>query len=152
MFDAIHSAITAMLEGDCSVNWCAALAVARAAGYRLERYYDTVSLRWFLIGADSAGPGKAYFIINREPKRDLIVEAPHVYAASLDKPDKLEDRTDTEGVLILRQTLGRALLINGADRCQGPDSGCGGTFSSKNVPRLQRRGPVPTVGRRAQHR
>ena len=120
-------------RGRPGVNWCAALAAARAASYRLERYYDTVSLRWFLVGADSAWTGQAYFIINPEPKRDLIVEAPHVYAASLDKPDKLEDRTDTEGVLILRQTLGRALLINGADRCQGPDSGCGGTFSSKNV-------------------
>ena len=47
--------------------------------------------------------------------------------------DKLEGRTDTEGVLILRQTLGRALLINGADRCQGSDGGCGGTFSSATV-------------------
>ena len=46
---------------------------------------------------------------------------------------KLEGRTDTEGVLILRQTLGRALLINGADRCQGEDGGCGGTFSSDTV-------------------
>lgn len=46
---------------------------------------------------------------------------------------KLEGRTDTEGVRILRQTLGRALLINGADRCQGADGGCGGTFSSATV-------------------
>ena len=129
MFDAIHSAITAMIGEDCSVNWCAAVAAAGVAGYRLERYYDTVSSRWFLVGEDNARTGQAYFIINPEPKRDLIVEAPHVYATN----DKLEGRTDTEGVLILRQTLGRALLINGADRCQGPDGGCGGTFSSDNV-------------------
>jgi hypothetical protein len=129
MFDAIHSAITTMIEGDCSVNWCAAMAAARAAGYRLERFYDTVSYRWFLVGEDDTETWKAYFIINHEPRRDLIIEAPHVYATN----DKLEGRTDTEGVLILRQTLGRALLINGANRCQGPDGGCGGTFSSDNV-------------------
>ena len=133
MFDAIHSAITAMIGGDFSVNWGVAVAAASAAGYRLGRYYDTVSYRWFLVGEDSAGTGQAYFIINPEPKRDLIVEAPHVYATN----DKLEGLTDTEGVLILRQTLGRALLINGADRCQdspedAPGS-CGGTFSSANV-------------------
>jgi hypothetical protein len=130
MFDAIHSAITAMIGGDCSVNWCAVIAAASAAGYRLGRYYDKVSSRWFLVGEDSAETGQAYFIINPEPHRDLIVEAPHVYAA---REDKLEGQTDTEGVLILRQTLGRALLINGADRCQGPDGGCGGTFSSAAV-------------------
>jgi hypothetical protein len=129
MFDAIHSAITAMMAEDCSVNWCAAVAAASAAGYQLGRYYDTVSSRWFLVGEDGAGTGQAYFIINPEPKRDLVVEAPHVYATNA----KLEGRTDTEGVLILRETLGRALLINGADRCQGPDGGCGGTFSSDKV-------------------
>jgi hypothetical protein len=129
MFDAIHSAITAMIGGDGSVNWGAAVEAADAAGYLLGRYYDTVSYRWFLVGKDDAKTGQAYFIINPEPRRDLIVEAPHVYATNT----KLEGRTDTEGVLILRQTLGRALLINGADRCQGPDGGCGGKFSSDNV-------------------
>jgi hypothetical protein len=111
------------------VNWCAAVEAAGTAGYRLGRYYDTVSSRWFLIGADGAGTGQASFIINPEPRRDLIVEAPHVYAQTT----RLESRTDTEGVRILRQTLGRALLINGADRCQGADAGCGGTFSSATV-------------------
>jgi hypothetical protein len=133
MFDAIHSAITAMIGEDCSVNWCAAVAAAGSAGYRLGRYYDTVSSRWFLVGEDVAATGQAYFIINPEPKRDLIVEAPHVYATNA----KLEGRTDTEGVHILRQTLGRALLINGADRCRGlPEDAlgsCGGTFSSDDV-------------------
>ena len=92
----------------------------------LLRYHSS---RWFLVGEDGAGTGQAYFIINPEPKRDLIVEAPHVYNTNT----RLEGRTDTEGVRILRQTLGRALLINGADRCQGKDGGCGGTFSSDNV-------------------
>lgn len=129
MFDAIHTAITAMLGGDLSVNWCAAVDAASTAGYVLGRYYDTVSSRWFLVGEDGMGTGQAYFIINPEPKRDLIVEAPHVYATNT----MLEGRTDTEGVHILRQTLGRALLINGADRCQGLDGGCGGTLSSNTV-------------------
>jgi len=129
MFDAIRTAITAMIGGDLNVNWCAAVEAAGTAGYLLGRYYDTVSSRWFIVGADGAGTGQAAFIINPEPKRDLIVEAPHVYATNI----KLEGRTDTEGVLILRQTLGRALLINGADRCQGAQGGCGGTFSSATV-------------------
>jgi hypothetical protein len=129
MFDAINSAITAMLGGDLSVNWCAAVDAAGTAGYLLGRYYDTASSRWFIIGEDGSGTGQAYFIINPEPRRDLIVEAPHVYNTNA----KLEGRTDTEGVRILQQTLGRALLINGADRCQGKDGGCGGTFSSDNV-------------------
>jgi hypothetical protein len=129
MFDAIDTAIIAMLGGDLSVNWCAAVDAAGTAGYLLGRYYDTASSRWFIIGEDGSGTGQAYFIINPEPRRDLIVEAPHVYNTNA----KLEGRTDTEGVHILRQTLGRALLINGADRCQGKDGGCGGTFSSDNV-------------------
>jgi hypothetical protein len=112
------------------VNWCAVVDAAGTAGYLLGRYYDIVSSRWFIVGEDGSGTGQTYFIINPEPKRDLIVEAPHVYDAS---SAKLEGRTDTEGVHILRQTLGRALLINGADRCQGEAGGCGGTFSSDNV-------------------
>jgi hypothetical protein len=130
MFDTIDTTITAMIGGDHSVNWCAVVDAAGSAGYLLGRYYDIVSSRWFLVGADGTGTGQAYFIINPEPKRDLIVEAPHVYDAT---QGKLEGRTDTEGVHILRQTLGRALLINGADRCQGEKGGCGGTFSSDNV-------------------
>ena len=129
MFDAIDNAVTAMIGGDLSVNWCAAVDAAGTAGYLLRRYYDTFSSRWFIVGEDGAGTGQAYFIINPEPKRDLIVEAPHVYATNA----KLEGRTDTEGVLILRQTLGRALLINGADRCRGEEGSCGGRFSSDRV-------------------
>jgi hypothetical protein len=129
MFDAIHTAITDMIGADCRVNWCAAVETAGTAGYRLGRYYDTVTFRWFIVGEDAAGTGQAFFVINPEPRRDLIVEAPHVYATNA----KLEGRTDTQGVLILRQTLGRALLINGADRCQGTPGGCGGTLSSTAV-------------------
>jgi hypothetical protein len=118
-----------MIGGDPSVNWCTAVEAAGFAGYLLGRYYDTVLSRWFLVGEDAMETGQAFFLINPEPLRDLIVETPHVYA----KNNKLEGRTDTEGVQILRQTLGRALLINGADRCQGNDGGCGGVFSSTAV-------------------
>jgi hypothetical protein len=130
MFDAIDNAVTAMIGGNLSVNWCAAVDAAGTAGYRLGRYYDTFSSRWFIVGEDGAGTGQAYFIINPEPKLDLIVEAPHVYAM---KANKLEGRTDTEGVRILRETQGRALLINGADRCRGEEGSCGGRFSSDRV-------------------
>jgi hypothetical protein len=129
MFDTIETATVAMIEGDLGLNWCAMVDAAGAAGYLLGRYYDSVSSRWFIVGEDGSGTGQAYFILNPEPKCDLIVEAPHVYATN----DKLEGRTDTEGVLILRHTLGRGLLINGADRCQGSQGGCGGTFSSSTV-------------------
>lgn len=129
MFDAIQTAITAMTGGNPAPDWCAAVTAAGNAGYRLRRYYDSVSQRWFLFGADASGTGQAYFFINPEPRRDLIIEAPHVYASN----SRLEGRTDTEGALLLRQTLGRALLINGADRCQGPQSACGGSFSSDQV-------------------
>jgi hypothetical protein len=129
MVDTIQTAITAMMAADCNVNWCAAVEAAERAGYLLGRYYDTVSSRWFIVGADGAGTGQAFFIINPEPRRDLVVEAPHVYATNA----KLEGRTDTEGALILRQTLGRALFLNGADRCRGPAGGCGGTLSSAAV-------------------
>jgi hypothetical protein len=129
MFDAIQTAITAMIGADCHVNWCAAVEAAARAGYLLGRYHDTVASRWFIVGTDDAGTGQASFIINPEPRRDLIVEAPHVYATNA----KLEGRTDTQGALILRQTLGRALLLNGADRCQGAPGGCGGTLSSAAV-------------------
>lgn len=129
MFDAIQTATTAMTGGNPAPDWCAVVTAAGNAGYRLRRYYDSVSQRWFLFGADASGTGQAYFFINPEPRRDLIIEAPHVYASN----SRLEGRTDTEGALLLRQTLGRALLINGADRCQGPQNSCGGTFSSDQV-------------------
>ena len=63
MFDAIDIAIRAMLGGDLSVNWCAAVDEAGTAGYLLGRYYDTTSSRWFIIGEDGSGTGQAYFII-----------------------------------------------------------------------------------------
>jgi hypothetical protein len=128
MFDWIQADILGTVAGN-DVDWCGATAAADRAGYQLGRFYDTVSQRWLLVGADASGTGQAYFFINPEPRRDLIIEAPHVYASNA----KLEGRTDTEGALLLRETMGRALLINGADRCQGPASICDGTFSSNQV-------------------
>jgi hypothetical protein len=135
MFDAIQAGIDAMTGRNTGFqkpgfpDWCAIMSAANDAGYRLGRFYDSTSRRWFIVGNDFK-TGQAYFLINPEPRRDLIIEAPHVYASTL----KLETGTAAEGALLLRQTLGRALLINGADRCQGPINDCGkGTFSSSQV-------------------
>lgn len=132
MFDAIDAATTQMLAGSQSVDWCAVVSTAEAAGYNLYRLYDTPSQRWLIVGLDGLGNfTQATFVINPGYRRDLVVELPHVETGA-----GIEDLTDTEGVLIFRQTAARALLMNGADRCSGPEGAeatCDGTVSSDSV-------------------
>jgi hypothetical protein len=130
MFDAVNAAIDGAVARTLTPNWCAVMSSASAAGYDLGRYYDTVSERWIIVGLDASGEGQASFFFNPSYRRDLVIEAPHVYDDNL----KVEGRTDTEGAQIFQQTQARALLINGADRCQGTrGAACGGTFTSASV-------------------
>jgi len=130
MVDSIHTASLNALRGTTAPDWCGARLAAANAGYALGRYFDTTMQRWILVGLDTTGYGQASFFFNPSHRRDLVVEAPHVY----DDNTKLEGRTDTEGALIFQQTRARALLLNGADRCHGHSgASCGGNFSSTTV-------------------
>lgn len=130
MFNAVNSAVDGYMAGTVTPNWCAVESTAHAAGYDLGRYYDTVTQRWIIVGLDVSGEGQASFFLNPNYRRDVVVEAPHVY----DDNTKIEGRTDTEGAQIFQQVRARLLLINGADRCQGTrGAACGGTFTSTSV-------------------
>lgn len=130
MFDAVHNAAEGAVAGTLTPNWCSVMSAAGAAGYDLGRYYDTTTSRWVIVGVDATGEGQASFFLDPNYRRDLVIEAPHVYGDN----DKIEGRTDTEGATIFQQTRARMLLINGADRCQGArGAACGGTFTSASV-------------------
>lgn len=102
------------------------MAAADQAGYAVQRYYDTgvdpatrrARNRWYVYGYDKTSGGQAYFFINPEAKRDIVIEAPH---ASWDLD------TDEQGARIFVGLAARALILSGAHRCNSPEvSECGG--------------------------
>ncbi len=144
MFEAIYGSIEASLTQGQDGDWSHAIAVAKDAGYELRRLYDEPSGRWFLHGYDPSnydayscapqmGDGGAYFWINPEPGRNLVIEVPHY---GVDKG------TEIEGANLFVSVAARALTMNGAERCAsmeptycltGATKTCGGVTPLSDV-------------------
>ena len=115
------------LGGDYG-DWAEVRRLASLAGYALARYRDTATGRWFVFGRDVTvadpswvGTGQAYFVINPEARRDIVVEVPHA---------GLERSTDLEGAEMFKALAARALIVNGQDRCSGPYAPGSGTCAA----------------------
>ncbi len=150
MFNAIYDAIDADLKTVGSGNWQGAMTAAFFAGYELRRVYDHESGRWFLYGYDpsnydercqaSAGDGGAYFWINPEPGRNIVVEVPHGGAPTDGQTQGVDINTQSQGASLFAADgalAARALILNGANRCTsgfksrcttGVSEACGGIF------------------------
>jgi hypothetical protein len=141
MFDAIYAALDRSLASPCGATtaerWKTARSAAFAAGYYLRRYYDVIHRRWFLVGKANRQPGKprglAYFIVNPEPGRNIVLEVPH---------KGVDRNTEIEGAHLFTALAARAILVNGAERCAsstptschaGPTRTCGGSYRMSDV-------------------
>lgn len=128
---ALMSAIE-QLQAGSDADWCDVLVAADDAGYELHRFFDTTVQRWFLYASDRTPYGQAYFVINPEPRRDLVIEAPH---------EPYDMNTAAEGAALFRQLAARALIINKEHRCSDPDAtpcdgttgACGGFYRESDV-------------------
>ncbi len=135
--DALFAAITASRNDGNTGDWCGVRAAADAAGYEVQRFYDTVSGRWFIFGYDTTGFGHAYFFINPYAKRNLVVEVPH---------EPSEIGTGVQGARLFTSLAARALIINKEHRCSDPDattcsgttSSCGGAYRESDVAHHER--------------
>jgi hypothetical protein len=110
-------------------DWCQVITLANDAGYRVTRFFDPTTSRWLVYAHDDLGTGHAYFFVNPEPRRALVLEAPHVGTPG----SVYENETAREGVFLFQDLAARALVINGATRCVGATESpptCGGTYSS----------------------
>lgn len=120
--DAMLAAVDASLADGRTGDWCAVQALAADAGYGLQRFHDEATGRWLLHGRDLTAAGQAYFFVNPEARRDLVVEAPH-------EPHDLD--TSVEGARIFLALAARALIINKEHRCSDPDpTACDGTTTA----------------------
>ncbi|MGZ3476992.1 MAG: hypothetical protein ACXVCJ_21025, partial [Polyangiales bacterium] len=123
MMSSIFAALDASLSNDGG-DWCRAMSDAQAAGYALQRLRDSQSGRWFLHGWDTTGQGGAYFWIDPEPGRNIVVEAPHA---------GYDTGTQQQVARMFPALAGRALLMNGAARCASTlPSSCTGTTAVCN--------------------
>jgi hypothetical protein len=117
MLDAIDASV---VDGDTG-DWCGVMTRADAAGYAVQRFYDTATGRWFVYGNDKTADGQSYFILNPFAKRNLVIEVPHA---------GFETRTDGQGVRIFKALAARALLVNKEHRCSDRDpTPCDGSAS-----------------------
>lgn len=141
MFTSVYDAIDATLAAPCASStrdlWTKARSDAFAAGYYLRRFYDTVTQRWLLFGKASRADGKprglAYFLVNPQPGRNIVLEVPH---------KGVDDDTEVEGANLFTAVAARALLVNGSERCAsktrtpcdaGPTGTCNGYYGLSDV-------------------
>jgi len=109
-------------------DWCGVRDLAATAGYEVTRFYDPTTSRWLVYAYDDQSTGHAYFFYNPEPRRAVVLEAPHVGSPG----STIENDTAREGVFLFQDLAARALAINGADRCRGSTSSpptCGGDYT-----------------------
>jgi hypothetical protein len=131
-FDAFVDGLMARADEaltDPYADWCQVIALADDAGYRVTRFFDPTTSRWLIYAHDDQGTGHAYFFVNPEPRRAVVLEAPHVGTPG----STFENETAREGVFLFQNLAARALVINGATRCVGATASpptCGGTYSS----------------------
>lgn len=130
--DALHQTLAQTIADGRAGDWCAVRTLADAAGYRLSRYRDEASGRWFLFGEDQTQFGHAYVFIDPYPKRDLVIEVPH---------EPFDQGTAVQGARTFLALGARALLINKEHRCSDPDptpcdgttQACDGAFRESDV-------------------
>jgi hypothetical protein len=101
--DALFTAIEASLADGSTGDWCGVKTKASAAGYAINRFYDTESGRWFVCAYDTTPFGQAYFFINPFAKRNIVIEVPH---------EGFESGTKTQGARLFKALAARALVIN----------------------------------------
>jgi hypothetical protein len=75
--------------------------------------YQVVALQepeaWFVIASDATSTGRdPTIVVNLRPRRDLILEAPHM---------PFERGTAQQAAILLRRLGGRVAIISGAHRC-----------------------------------
>lgn len=120
--DIWDSTIDAILEENLEV------AVERAAeiNYKITEFTDT-SLspnQVFYILEDNINTNFwGTYIFSKDPEREnLVIQAPHI---------KYDLNTGRQAVYVFKQSLGRALFINGTHRCNNTErSSCSGTTST----------------------
>jgi hypothetical protein len=108
----------ALLESLLDRNHAQALGQAQALGYLLVRLHEGGSS--FVIASDDSGAGRdPTVVINENPRRDFIAEAPHV---------PFEPGTGEQALIFLKGLGGRAAIISGAHRCASRTfTACDGT-------------------------
>jgi hypothetical protein len=132
LLTALDTALALTLSDPEAADWCGVLELAEAAGYEIHRLRDTATGRWLVYGADTTAGGQAYFFVNPEAKRDLVIEVPH---------HPFDSNTAQEGARILVSLSARALLLAKEHRCSDPDdaqcpantTACGGSYRESDV-------------------
>jgi hypothetical protein len=96
-----------MLEALIDRDWTQATASAKSLSYALGRIREAGDT--FVVAADDSGTGRdPTIIIHGRPRRDFLVEAPHV---------PFERGTAEQAAALLLTLKGRAAIISGAHRC-----------------------------------
>ena len=96
-----------LLQSLLDRKWAKASAQARAMNYLLVRIREAGST--FIVASDDSDTGRdPTVVINLNPKRDLVVGAPHV---------PFEQGTAEQATVLLRDLAGRAAIVSGAHRC-----------------------------------
>jgi hypothetical protein len=96
-----------MLEALIDRDWAKAAATAKSLSYVLGRIREAGDT--FVVAADDSGTGRdPTIIIHGGPRRDFLVEAPHV---------PFERGTAEQAAVLLLTLKGRAAIISGAHRC-----------------------------------
>ena len=90
-----------------SADWAKARQLAGPLTYRLVAIRERDD--WFVVASDRSGNGRdPTLVVNVSPRRDLVVEAPHV---------PFERGTAEQAAVLLRDLGGRAAIVSGAHRC-----------------------------------
>jgi hypothetical protein len=88
-------------------NWSHARHLAAASSYQIVAINERDT--WFVVASDDSNSGRGpTLIVNASPRRDVILEAPHV---------PFEPGTAEQAVTLLRDLAGRAVIVSGAHRC-----------------------------------
>jgi hypothetical protein len=132
MLGALFEAVELALVDGTLPDWCGVSALALDAGYVLHRFRDAATGRWFLYGADTTAYGQAYFFVNPDARRNVVVESPH---------DPYDWATGKMGARVFLGLGARAFLLNKEHRCSDPDatpcdgitSACDGTYRESDV-------------------
>jgi len=88
-------------------DWAKASDLAKALAYELVAIRDREM--WFVIASDDSKTGRdPTIVINTTPRREIILQAPHV---------PFETGTAEQAAILLRNLAGRAAIVSGAHRC-----------------------------------
>lgn len=90
-----------------AADWARASQLAMPLRYQLVAILEAG--KWFVVASDDSRTGRdPTLIVNVAPRRDLILQAPHV---------PFERGTAEQAAVLLRDLEGRAAIVSGAHRC-----------------------------------